>query len=278
MKSTLSDFRSNGYIILRGFFNKDEIESLYREARMIFATQMRRVLGRDVDIEDRATFDKAMYEFFEKDFDAFVNTGKTVQHSIQLHRLGTDPRIVALLKDLGLTSPVIGVRPAMQFNSRFLSKNGSKHWKLDPHQDWRSGQGSLDSVVIWFPLVPADKDLGSIQVMPGSHVRGLLKADTSGYQGGIMEELNQDDFVQTELEVGDAVVFSTLLIHQSGLNSTDLIRWSVQFRFNNLDEPTFIQRAYPMVYIYKPEEKLVTPGFPTQDDVAKIFGITAPID
>lgn len=272
MTALTEEFRKNGFVIVRGFFDKEVLAAIYREAREIFAVQIKRILGREVDIDDRLSFDKAMYELFEKDFEAFVNTGKTVQHSLKLHRLGTEPFIIEKLQELGLSKPVIGVRPAMQFNSRYLSRNGSKHWKLDPHQDWRSGQGSIDSVVIWFPLVPAGRELGSIQVMPGSHFKGLLKADTSGYQGGIQEELNVDDFVQTELEVGDAVFFSTLLVHRSGHNVTELIRWSVQFRYNNLDDPTFIERAYPMVYIYKPEEELITPGFPTLESIARVFG------
>jgi phytanoyl-CoA hydroxylase len=64
-------------------------------------------------------------------------------------------------------------------------------------------------------------------------------------------------------KVGDILIFSAFLIHQSGNNITNKIRWSVQLRYNNLDEPTFIERGYPMAYIYKPETELVTPDFPT---------------
>lgn len=271
METLQAEFHKNGYVIVRNFFDKNVLAEIYKEAREIFAVQIRRVLQKDVDVDDRQAFDAAMFEFFQADFEAFVNTGKTVQHSISLHRLGSDPSVVAKLQELGLGKPVIGVRPAMQFNSRFLSHNGSKHWKLDPHQDWRTGQGSLDSTVIWFPLVPANKDLGCIQVMPGSHMGGLLEANTSGYQGGITDDLDEDQFVQTELEVGDAVFFSALLIHQSGNNITDLIRWSIQFRYNNLEDSSFIDRAYPMAYIYKPEEQLITPGFPTVENIKQVF-------
>jgi hypothetical protein len=82
-----------------------------------------------VDINDRDTFEKAMFDYFQADFTSFVNTGKQVQHLISMHRLGTDERIVNLLKEIGYEFPTIAVRPAMQFNSRYLSKGGS-HWKL----------------------------------------------------------------------------------------------------------------------------------------------------
>ncbi|MEZ4905556.1 MAG: phytanoyl-CoA dioxygenase family protein [Spirosomataceae bacterium] len=271
MSTLLEQFHNDGFLLIKNFLDKTTVETIYREAREIFATQIKQVTGKVVDINDRDSFEAAMFEFFEKDFNAFKNTGLTVQHSLSLHRLATDERLVNLLKEVGLTQPVIGARPAMQFNSRFLSKDGSKHWKLDAHQDWRTGQGSLDSAVIWFPMVSAGADLGALQVIPQSHKTGLLPSSTSGYQGGITASLNDNDFVQTEFEVGDLLIFSAFLVHQSGNNITNNIRWSVQLRYNNLAEPTFIERGYPMAYIYKPESELVTPNFPTVEQLETVF-------
>jgi phytanoyl-CoA hydroxylase len=264
-------FNNDGYVLLRDFLDKDTVNTIYTDARKIFAVQIKRVTGKVVDIDNRDEFENAMFAFFEKDFNAFVNTGKTVQHTFSLHRLGLDSRIENVLKEVGLSSPIIGARAAMQFNSRFLSKDGSKHWKLDAHQDWRTGQGSLDSTVIWFPMVDAGADIGALQVIPGSHKSGLKASSTSGYQGGITAELNENEFIQTEFKVGDILVFSAFLIHQSGNNITNNIRWSVQLRYNNLDEPTFIERGYPMAYIYKPESELVTPDFPSVEQLHQVF-------
>ncbi|GAB2800174.1 hypothetical protein GCM10027275_52750 [Rhabdobacter roseus] len=271
MATLQEQFNKEGFLILRGALDKEVINAIYREAREIFAVQIKRVTGQTVDIDDRDVFENAMFEFFEKDFDAFVNTGKTVQHSISLHRLGVSDQILDLLWQVGISQPVIGARPAMQFNSRFLSKGGSKHWKLDAHQDWRTGQGSLDSTVIWFPMVNAGEEIGALQVIPGSHTVGLLESSTSGYQGGITAALREEEFVQTEFEVGDLLIFSSFLVHRSGNNVTHNIRWSVQLRYNNLDEPTFIERGYPMAYLYKPETELVTPGFPTVEQLKSLY-------
>lgn len=276
MSTLLEQFRQEGFLLLRNFLDKSVIENIYREAREIFATQIKHVTRRTVDIDNRDEFENAMFEFFEKDFNAFRNTGLTVQHSLSLHQLGVSEKIINLLKEIGIEQPVVGARPAMQFNSRFLSKDGSKHWKLDAHQDWRTGQGSLDSTVIWFPLVDAGADLGALQVIPQSHKIGLLASSTSGYQGGITDQLNNEDFVQTEFQVGDLLIFSAFLVHQSGNNITKNIRWSVQLRYNNLAEPTFIERGYPMAYIYKPETELVTPNFPTVEQLETVFASPAP--
>jgi len=267
----LEQYRKDGYLLLKNALDKSVVEAIYREAREIYATQIKRVLGRSIDIDNRDEFEQAMYEYFEQDFDGFVNTGKTVQHTILLHKLGTSDAILDFVKGVGVEKPVIAVRPAMQFNSRFLSKNGSTHWKLGAHQDWRTGQGSLDSVVFWFPMVPAGAEIGALQVIPGSHTSGLMQANTTGYAGSITDDLKDEDFIQTEYEVGDLLIFSAFLVHRSGDNVSRNIRWSVQLRYNNLAEPTFIERAYPMPYIYKPQEELVTPGFPSAEQIKGVY-------
>ncbi len=271
MSALQEQFNKDGFVIFRNALDVNTINDIYNEARQIFSKQILRVTGKKVDPDNRDEFENAMFEFFNKDVEAFINTGKTVQHTLSLHRLGVDEHIINFVRQVGITNPVIGARPAMQFNSRFLSKDGSKHWKLDAHQDWRTGQGSLDSTVVWFPLVPAGSELGALQIIPGSHLSGLMASSASGYQGGITAELNPESFVQTEFEVGDLLVFSAFLIHQSGNNTTNNIRWSVQLRYNNLDEPTFIERGYPMAYIYKPEAELVTPNFPTIAQLQRVY-------
>ena len=142
---------------------------------------------------------------------------------------------------------------------------------MGAHQDWRTGQGSLDSVVLWFPLVDCGADLGALQIIPASHTVGLLQADTSGYTGSIQDALPEEDYVQTSFEVGDLLIFSAFLVHRSGDNITQNIRWSIQLRYNNMAEPTFQERGFPMPYIYKPEENLVTPDFPKKEQLEQLF-------
>jgi hypothetical protein len=60
-------------------------------------------------------------------------------------------------------------------------------------------------------------------------------------------------------------------VHQSGINSTEELRWSCHFRYNNLREPTFIERGFPHPYIYRPQEELITENFPDKQLVKRIY-------
>jgi phytanoyl-CoA hydroxylase len=267
-----NQLNKDGYLIIKGFFAESEINSIYAEAKKLFAHQITRVLGKTVDINNKEEFEPAMFELFNADFETFKNVGLQTQHLISLHKLGTDTKILNLLQNLGLSDPSIAVRPSIQFNSRHLSKGGT-HWKLGAHQDWRTGQGSLDSIVLWFPLIPANEALGALQVIPGSHHWGLLPAETSGYEGFIDKNLEDSQYKQCEFEAGDLLLFSAFLVHRSGNNITDHIRWSVQLRYNNLADPSFISRGMPMPYVYKPFAELVTPNFPEKTQISEVFAL-----
>jgi phytanoyl-CoA hydroxylase len=265
-----SQFLDQGFIIIRGFFNNNEINILRREVKKVFALQIEGKLKTHVDIDDEPGFEKAMYSFFEQDLDTFMNCGKQVQQLISLHRLGTDPRITTILMELGVEFPIISVRPSMLFNSRYLAKK-EEYWRLGAHQDWRSSQGSLDSVTVWFPLISADSAIGALQVIPETHKLGLLDSESVSYYGKLIGDFKEEDFTQLEFEIGDVLFFSSFLVHRSGTNVTESIRWSVQLRYNNIEDPTFIERGFPYPFIYKPQAELITPGFPGTDQVLKIF-------
>lgn len=266
----LEFYKENGYLLLKGFFDPAEIDLVRDEAKAIFLSQMRRcALVERGELSERQ-FEQGMFDLFDADLQAFTNCGKHAQHLISLHRLSLDERIVTLLRQLGLELPNVSTRPVMYFNSPRLAKREVYH-RLSQHQDWRSMQGSLDSVVVWVPLVRIRKELGALEIVPASHRRGLLTADMEDGYGRIVSPVDSGSFVPVEVDKGDALFFSTFLVHQSGTNTTDSIRWSSHFRYNNLAEKTFIQRGFPHPYIYRPTEELITPDFPDAAHIRDIF-------
>jgi len=266
----LAFYKKEGYLLLKQLFAPREVENVRDAAKQIFISQMRRCrLVGDRELSEQQ-FEQGMFDLFEADLQAFTNCGKHAQHLICLHRLSLDERITGALRDLGLAFPNISTRPVMYFNSPRLAKKEVYH-RLSQHQDWRSMQGSLDSVVVWVPLVHIDKALGALEIVPGSHRHGLMPADMEDGYGHIADPVDAAAFVPLEVEKGDALLFSTFLVHQSGTNVTSAIRWSCHFRYNNLSEKTFVERGLPHPYIYKPVEALITTGFPAAAQVEEVF-------
>lgn len=263
-------YKENGYLLLKGFFRRQEVDVIREDARRVFIAQMRRLgIISELDVTE-LEFERGMFEFFDRDLQSFINSGKQVQHLISLHRLSLDERIIRAIQELGLESPNVSTRPLLYFNSRRLAKK-EVYWRLSAHQDWRSMQGSLDAIVVWVPLIDISKSLGALEAIPGSHRWGLLQSDMADSYGHITDPKAMSGMIALEVEAGDALFFSAFLTHQSGTNVTDSIRWSCHFRYNNLHEPTFVERGFPHPYIYKPQEELITARFPERNQVEQIF-------
>jgi len=263
-------YRKNGYVLCKGLFSREDVARVRDEAKNIFIAQMlRHGIVSTGDLSE-AQSDNGMFALFERDVAGFANAGKQAQHLISLHRLSLDDRITERLNRLGLSFPNISTRPLLYFNAERLAKR-EVYWRLAPHQDWRSMQGSLDSIVVWVALVDINQSLGALEVIPGSHHWGLLSADMLDGYGHLHDAVLQHSFLPVEVKAGDALFFSTLLVHRSGTNVTDTIRWSCHFRYNNLSEATFIARGYPHPYIYKPQAELITQGFPDRAQIRQVF-------
>jgi phytanoyl-CoA hydroxylase len=109
---------------------------------------------------------------------------------------------------VGLESPIISTRPVLSFNSKFLAKKES-FWKAPPHQDWKSIQGSINSMVVWIPLLDIDIKLGALEVISRSHKLGSLYDQTVDGFGMVEEKYRKDElYVPLELKKGDIVLFS----------------------------------------------------------------------
>jgi len=148
---------------------------------------------------------------FEVDLPTFMNCGRQAQHLLSLHRLSLDHRIVAALKELGLSFPNIGMRPLLSFHHPRLAQN-EVFWRLPLHQDWRVTQGSLDSVAVWLPLVDIDKSLGALEIVPSSQHGDCSLAGTVDSDDYVTPDVDSSTVLPVEMERGDAL----LLLNPAG--------------------------------------------------------------
>jgi hypothetical protein len=239
------------------------------DAKWVFLNQMvSRGIVSHASVDEREC-ERAMTRYFSEDPEGFINCGKTCQHLISLHRLTVCEEIVKQLIELGVKRPNICMRPVLYFNSRHLAKS-EVYYKSPPHQDWRSMQGSLNAMVVWVLLADAPRELGALEIIPGSHIWRLQDSREDEWYRRI-EGLRDQEYQSVEINAGDVLFFSAFLVHRSGDNVTNSIRWSCHFLYNDLEEPSFVSRKYPNPSIYKPQQELVTNDFPSIEELQKVF-------
>lgn len=259
----------NGFLFIPNFFDKTKIDGIYNDAKNIYKSQMIELnIIKSTNISDQE-FEDNLKILFNKHFEIFINCGKQCQDIINLWKLSLDDKLIYLLKILGIKNPHISTRPVLFSNSKHLAKNNINH-SVPPHQDWASMQGSINSIVVWIPLININQSLGPIALFPKSHKEGLLSEQKLG-GFGMVDKYKENDYISFNVRQGDIILFNNFLVYKSGKNVTDNIRWSCHMRYNDLFDTSFIKRGYPHAYIYKPIDEYLTPVFDTKKEINDYF-------
>ena len=265
-------FAELGYTIIPRAADPAILMQIERDVADVFR---RRASAAGLEVPLPASYDdlsNLIIALKQHDQNAYLQAAKTANHLASLSQLCVSPQVMALVRDLGLLTPTIATRTVLHFMANSLAIEGG-YLKTPPHQDFRSVQGSLNSIVLWTPLADVGPDDYPVVVADGSHRLGLLPSAEHAFGHQIepasIEGLN---FRPVELRRGDILVFSTLLVHATSETGGERVRIAASFRFNDAAEASYVDRGLPIPYIYKADMALRTPNFPTPEHVAKVFG------
>lgn len=247
-KDEVSEFKTNGLLILRGFYPADDLLSLQYGIHQIIG----QVMEKNNFSDTRSPF-KA--EHFDEGYLALIKHNRSwggevydaVKQLPALLRLASNPRHEIIVKQLrdgavpGIAAGGYGIRIDNPFEDKFRAL-----W----HQEYPAQLRSLDGIVFWSPLVSITEEIGPVQFCPGSHLEGPLPVLTSDpnhseRSGAYALRLNDEAVILDRYSKcspltnpGDLVIIDFLLLHASGHNKSVRSRWSMQFRYFNFAEPT----------------------------------------
>lgn len=243
-----NQLHDNGFVVIRDFVQPDVLNELFVDIAKVFSYQFERHGIAHSKADDIETLEQNIAALFAANFDAFLGCNRQCQQLFSLYSMFINAANQTLVKSLGLEMPTVCVKPILYINSPRISEH-EFHYKTPAHQDWRSMQGSHNSIVQWLPLVNMYESLGALEILPKSHLKGMLKTEEHPWYRQIApQQLEGQTFQDVILNKGDLLVFSAYLVHQSGDITTNRFRWSCHFRMNDVGESAFIDRNYPHPY------------------------------
>jgi len=252
-------YRQYGYVVLTDLFTADEVRAARQELLDLFAHRFQVAGVADSD------GDELLVRYYEADRERWRQCAQRMQDLLGPIRMAVKPQIEAALLGAGLQAPMIGTRPEVR-----TDMPADQQYMQPWHQDWRSGQGSINSVTIWVPLQDVSAHNGAIELLPGSHFLGCCEVEELPNPRRFLvvdPRIESWEREVAELEVGEAVLFSQLLVHRSGHNSSGRPRITMQLRYSDYAEPGFAARGYP-----KPSgSELVWNTPPTASEVEAAF-------
>jgi hypothetical protein len=231
-----ADYRRDGFVVLTDLVTRDRVTEARERVLSLFAERLGH-LAPELSAQELLT------ELYRREPGLWGQCARRMWDVLPVYGLGADERVVSLLGKLGLRSPIVSTRPEVR-----TDMPDDERYMQPWHQDWRYGQGSVNSVTLWLPLQDVDASNGTIEVMAGSHLVGYLGADelSNPRRFAIPDSaLPALPISIAELKLGEAIIFSQFLAHRSGHNTSGRPRITVQARFSDALEPSFLRQGYP---------------------------------
>lgn len=235
----LQFFEENGYVVLRDFWPHGELDALQAQLDE---------LGRLVVGPAFSSVDRSRYEMTAEQQSLLYDRLKYLP---ALSCMSGSQAIRTMSRAFGLEHPsLMGC-----CNMRLDKPHDARHlfaW----HQDSVYLLGSVNAITVWVPLQDVDLHHGTIQVIAGSHRRGLAPFKRisdkviAPYVPMLQRDLSLADDVTEEpvtieAKRGDLVVFKQMLLHRSTANLSDQIRWTAQLRITDLADPDHRRQRFP---------------------------------
>jgi len=249
-------FKKNGFIILKDLISKKKIRDIKKE---IYAISKKLYIkynkGDDLEINfNNENFDAYLLKAKKKNltkvtsstYDACkkIFTFISILSSEKIKKIAIK---IMETKRVGILNRGFGVRIDYPYD---------KYYKARLHQDYSSQLGSLNGLVLYIPLRNIDYKSGPIKIYKKSHLDGVYdtivnmnlvkekKTYDPYYVDISKKKLNNFNTKKLILSEGDVVFFHFCLLHESGLNISNEIRWSLIARYMDFDKSDALEIDY----------------------------------
>ena len=209
-------FDEHGYVILGSLLSGNELSGLRRRAEDLM---MGRVTVPGVTFQ---------LDGDNEEYKLQPRTEGPSEHSLNYRRideLHNDPQYLSYMQHpvfRQLTRHFIGNDVSI-FRSMFMNKPANSGTVLPWHQDVGAGWGidSTPQTTVWTALDDATVESGCMQIVPGSHKHGILNEGHFASEEDQAKYCTPDKVVDLEVRAGEAVLINNLMLHRSGVNTTD---------------------------------------------------------
>lgn len=254
----LDYYSENGWLYLKNLFDlkeglfpkvHDEINSLIRIQRGKQGYPVEeRPFSKTIPFIDRNRFLQVAQSKRADAGDIY----RACRHLPSLHSISLQDNVLQIAKKLMRTDLVCH----LGYAAVRIDIPGEEKYLFPWHQDYPYTQGSVDGVVIWIPFFDVPLGHGHLKLIPQSHKEGIREVmmvdpENKNKNGAHAMSLPGQDKLENSfaLEIpvqqGDALVFSTLLLHRSTPSKASLPRFTSQLRYANFRNADSIKRGWP---------------------------------
>ena len=226
----------DGYLFFKHFLPTEPLLELRRQMLEICAERGWLAKGHDLmeGVIDADAINRVADDDLRTDVGVSHEAYLAVQKLELFHTIPHHPKLLSLYKNLFGKEAI----PHARHIARMITCHRSVV-PTPPHQDHIYIQGTPKTWTCWFPVGNCSRNMGSLTVLRGSHLNGVVAVRPAKGAGGLASILcpNEIDWVEGDFELGDILTFPSYTVHRA-LRSQhrDRIRLSCDIRFQPADE------------------------------------------
>ncbi|MBI4558165.1 MAG: phytanoyl-CoA dioxygenase family protein [Candidatus Hydrogenedentes bacterium] len=234
-------FHTDGYVVVEDVFSPDDLQPLVDDitAEVNRRAELLVQQGELSQTYAEADFERQLAKISLETDKLALSIWNGVLSSPGIFHLISHPRLVDIAEVFCgpevIASSVYRLRPKLP-NYAY----GAVPW----HQDSGYFEPYCDHALVitaWVPLVDATEANGCLWVIPKSHEHDVLRHrlhESGRYLEIVEADLPEGQAVACPVPKGGAMLFTNRTIHGSFENRTDIVRWSMDLRYQSAALPT----------------------------------------
>ena len=224
IKKIKKELNQNGYSILKSFYSKQIISEILKsyEMNIDYCIKLKNNNVKGNLDEKYLALERLDKKLKSKSYDIS-------KFHPSLSRMAANQKILKIIEKL--------------FNETYfidfpqIRADDKKNSHLLPLHQEIYGQMSSKVITLWCPLTNVSKINGTLNVIPGSHKFGKIKHQfykikDNKHHGVNKKFIKNKKIKSLKLNSGDIVLFDPYLLHGSGKNNSNKIRWTYIVRYN----------------------------------------------
>ncbi len=253
----LQEFNKIGYYKVPAVFECQSFTAIFKVMCDVYNKEAVPLGHEPLRFTDRNScgIDAAFIQLREENPTVFSKIYDTCRNSLALYQLLLSPSVTDLVElfsgDEISKYLLSGVQLRMDMPDD-IRNNLGWHQDRSYHQICDNG---ADSIIVWIPIQDVNDWNGTIKACVSSYVEGFVKVDvsnhdkiTSGQYAIPNEIVGKYEQKSIEAKQGDVVLMNFDTIHQSGINRSDKVRFTLIGRFHKLMAESF----HPCRVIFDP--------------------------
>jgi ectoine hydroxylase-related dioxygenase (phytanoyl-CoA dioxygenase family) len=215
------DFHLDGYLILRSFFDANEITKIYNSIRLNEVTTLKKINN----LLEMGQFNKSDLAIEGDSFKYLKHPNFWIKDISKLINLSLITRVGRLI---GGNNYITG----LELHQKFPGMSGTP-----PHQDNFYFGFDLEknlALTAYIALNEQNEEQGSLGFYPGSHLKVFdhHQSDAIGFSSGINKADLKDLEVYNPIFLpGDVLLHHCNIVHEAKENNTSMIRSNIAIRF-----------------------------------------------